>query len=81
MTHVTRHHLQGCQIPPPPSPRLLENKMLDNVIINQTQVKKKFGRHVFTSTVTKYNQKSNLYFIEYTDGDCEEMTEKNIQKY
>ena len=64
------------------SPRVLEtNKMLDNVIINQTQVKKKFGRHVFTGTVTKYDQKANLYFIEYTDGDCEEMTEKNIQKY
>eukprot|EP00978_Attheya_sp_CCMP212_P015891 scaffold41124_cov54-Attheya_sp.AAC.3 len=64
------------------SPRVLEtNKMLETVIINQTQVKKKFGRHVFTGTVTKYDQKTNLYFIEYTDGDCGEMTEKNIQKY
>eukprot|EP00978_Attheya_sp_CCMP212_P026018 scaffold84797_cov47-Attheya_sp.AAC.2 len=64
------------------SPRVLEtNKMLENVIINQTQVKKKFGRHVFTGTVTKYDQKANLYFIEYTDGDCEEMTKKNIQTY
>eukprot|EP00978_Attheya_sp_CCMP212_P000037 scaffold104_cov27-Attheya_sp.AAC.3 len=64
------------------SPRVLEtNKLLENVIINQTEVKKKFGRHVFTGTVTKYDQKANLYVIEYTDGDCEEMTEKNIQKY
>eukprot|EP00978_Attheya_sp_CCMP212_P015191 scaffold39147_cov55-Attheya_sp.AAC.4 len=64
------------------SPRVLEtNKMLETVIINQTQVKKKFGRHVFTGTVTKYDQKANLYYIEYTDGDCGEMTEKNIQKY
>eukprot|EP00978_Attheya_sp_CCMP212_P044418 scaffold309898_cov31-Attheya_sp.AAC.1 len=55
--------------------------MLETVIINQTQFKMKFGRHVLTGTVTKYDQKANLYFIEYTDGDCGEMTKKNIQKY
>jgi hypothetical protein len=58
------------------SSRVLErNKMLDNVIIYQTQVKKKFGRHVWlhTGTMTKYDQKANLYFIEYTYGDCEEI--------
>jgi hypothetical protein len=64
------------------SPRVLEtNKMLESVIIDHTQVKKKFGRYVFTGTVTNYDKHANLYFIEYTDGDCEEMTRHAVQRH
>ncbi len=64
------------------SPRVLEtDRMAQNIVANQTQVKKKFGRTVYTGTVTEYDTKTKLYMIEYTDGDCEQMTQHDIHRY
>jgi hypothetical protein len=65
------------------SPRVLEtsNPWTNNVDANGTQVKKKFGKHNFTGTTTKYDNGAKLYFIEYSDGDCEEMTQTEVNKY
>jgi hypothetical protein len=57
------------------------NQATDNVEANGTQVKKKFCKHIFTGTITKYDSNAKLYFIEYSDGDCEEMTQREVNKY
>jgi hypothetical protein len=58
------------------SPRVLEQE-----INTGTKIKKKFGKNIFTGTVTAYNSKAQLYYVEYSDGDSEEMIAKEVQQY
>jgi hypothetical protein len=46
-----------------------------------TKIKKKFGKNIYTGTVTAYDKTAQLYYVEYSDGDSEEMTAKEVQKY
>jgi small nuclear ribonucleoprotein (snRNP)-like protein len=58
------------------SPRVLEQN-----INKGTNIKKKFGKNIYKGKVTKYDNHSKLYYVEYSDGDSEEMTAKEVQKY
>jgi hypothetical protein len=46
-----------------------------------TVIKKKFGKHIHTGKITRYDPKEELYWIEYEDGDHEEMTYRQVQIY
>jgi hypothetical protein len=58
------------------SPRVLEQK-----INTGTKIKKKFGKNIYTGTVTAYDSNAQLYYVKYSDGDSEEMTAKEVRKY
>jgi hypothetical protein len=58
------------------SPRVLEQN-----INTGTKIKKKFGKNIFTDTVTAYDDKAKLYYVDYADGNSEEMTAKEVQQY
>ena len=48
---------------------------------NGTTIRKLFGKYVHTGTVIAYNTANRYYFIEYDDGDTEEMTRTEVDKY
>ena len=59
------------------SPRVTEqiSKITFVSITQGTEVKNKFHNTIYTWTVTRYDKEEKLYYIKYTDGDAEEMTE------
>ena len=65
------------------SPRVAEqlNKRKTGNITTGTEVKRKFHNKLYTGTVTRYDNEAKLYYIKYTDGDSEEMTEAEVNKY
>jgi hypothetical protein len=65
----------------PPRVLAIENLTTINHTPIGTQVKKKFGRHMYNGTVTSYDASTNFYYIQYADGDNEEMTEAEVNKY
>ena len=44
-------------------------------------VKKKFGNHNHRGTVSRYDDENELYWIDHDNGDSEEMSWKQVQKY
>ena len=44
-------------------------------------VRKKFGNHNYRGTVSRYDDENELYWIDYDNGDSEEMSWKQVQKY
>ena len=46
-----------------------------------TDIRKKFGTGEFDGTVTAYDPIRNKYYIEYEDGDGEDMKPELIEKY
>ena len=48
---------------------------------NNTMDRKKFGNHNHRGTVSRYDDKNELYWIDYDNGDSEEMSWNFFQKY
>ena len=46
-----------------------------------TVIKKKFGKHIHTGKIAQYDPKEELYWIDYEDGDHEEMTYRQVQVF
>ena len=44
-------------------------------------VRKKFGNHNQRGTISRYDDENELYWIDYDNGDSEEMSWKQVQKY
>ena len=44
-------------------------------------VRKKFGNHNHRGTVGRYDDENELYWIEYDNGNSEEMIWKQVQNY
>ena len=44
-------------------------------------VSKKLGNHNHRATIIRYDDENELYWIDYDNGDSEEMIWKRVQKY
>ena len=48
---------------------------------NGNVIRKKLGRTLQRGTVTRYNNKREYYWIDYENGDSEEMQHQFVTKY
>ena len=46
-----------------------------------TNIRKNFKGKLYTGTVTRYNDEHKLYWIDYEDGDSEELYQKKVDQY
>jgi hypothetical protein len=54
----------------------------NEIFPNGTEIMKKFnGSNIYRGKVTSHNEETDLYRIDYTDGDWEEMNRKQVNKY
>ena len=59
----------------------IEEKGEQTVHPINSMVRKKFGYHNHRGTVSRYDDDNELYWIDYDNGDSEEMSWKQVQKY
>merc|ERR1712214_178175 len=48
---------------------------------NGTIIRKKIGRAIQRGTVTRYDENRKYYWIDYENGDSEEMRHRYVEKY
>jgi hypothetical protein len=54
----------------------------NEIFPNGTEIMKKLkGNKIYRGHVTSHNEDSDIYRIDYTDGDWEEMNRKQVNKY
>ena len=77
-TKRTDEHVVPRRVDEEPS-KIASDQIEQNTI--GTIVRKKFGNGIYYGKVKRYDKEQKYYWIDYDNGDSEEMTHKMVKKY